>query len=77
MKTKVIVVLILIALVIIVFVQNTQTVTYRLFFWKISVSQIILIPLITLFGFIVGFIMAKLTGRRKKSLVSNDEGISP
>ncbi|UCC40530.1 MAG: LapA family protein [Candidatus Aminicenantes bacterium] len=77
MKTKVIIVLILMALFLIILIQNTQIVTYRLYFWKISISQIILVPLVMLFGFVVGFIVAKLTGRRGESVTPNDEEKSP
>ena len=77
MKPKVIVVLILIALFLIVLIQNTQIVTYRLYFWKISISQIILVPLVALFGFVVGFIVAKLTGKRRRIVALEDERKSP
>jgi uncharacterized integral membrane protein len=45
--------------------QNTDVVTLRLYFWKVSMSQIILIPAVLLIGFAVGFTIAKLTGRPK------------
>jgi uncharacterized integral membrane protein len=69
MKTKAIVISVLIALFVIILIQNTQVITLHLFFWKIGMSQIILIPLTMLIGFVVGYIVAKLTGnqhRRKK-----------
>lgn len=62
-KTKIIIILIVIALLIILFVQNTQVVTYNIFFWKIAVSSVILIPLILVIGFLLGFIVA---GMKKK-----------
>lgn len=67
MKFKIIVVLVLIVLFGIILVQNTQVVTYRLFFWKASISQVILVPLAMFVGFIVGYVTAKLTGRRKRN----------
>lgn len=45
--------------------QNTDVVTLRLYFWNISMPQIILIPVVLLIGFAGGFIVAKLTGRPK------------
>jgi len=45
--------------------QNTDQVTLRLYFWQISMPQIILIPIVLLIGFACGFIAAKLTGRPK------------
>jgi uncharacterized integral membrane protein len=62
MKPKTIVVLVLIGLFLIVLIQNTQVVTLRLLFWKVGMSQIILMPLIMLIGFILGYIVAKVTG---------------
>ena len=68
MKLKLIAALVLSALVIILLVQNKQVVTYRLFFWQISISQIVLVPLILIVGFILGFIVAKLRkGRSAKT----------
>jgi len=66
MRPKFIVVLVLIALLLIILIQNTQVVTLRLFFWKVGMSQIILIPLAMAIGFVVGFIVAKVTGNRDK-----------
>jgi len=69
MKAKTTVVLVLIALFVIILIENTQVVSLRLFFWKISMSQIILTPLTILIGFVIGYIVAKVTGhdnRREK-----------
>ena len=62
MKAMTIVILVLVALFVIILVQNTQVVTLRLLFWKIGMSQIILVPLTMLVGFIIGYIVAKITG---------------
>ena len=67
MKTKTIIILVLIALFVIILIQNTQVVTLRLFFWKLGMSQIILIPLIMAIGFVVGFIVSKVIGNQRKS----------
>ncbi len=67
MKAKTIVVLVLIGLFLIILVQNAQVVTLRLLFWEIGMSQIILLPLTMLIGFILGFLVAKVTrGNRTK-----------
>jgi len=66
MRPKFIVVLILIALFLIILIQNIQPVTLQLFFWKVGVSQIILIPLIMAIGFVVGFVVSKVTGNQRK-----------
>ncbi|UCF85614.1 MAG: LapA family protein [Desulfobacteraceae bacterium] len=66
MKAKTIAPLVLIALFVIILIQNTQVVTLRLFFWKVGMSQIILIPLTMLIGFVVGYIVARVTGGNHK-----------
>ena len=62
MKAKTIVILVLIGLFLIILIQNTQVVTLQLLFWKLGMSQIILVPMILLIGFIVGYLVAKTTG---------------
>ena len=66
MRPKFIAVLVLIALFLIILIQNTQVVTLRLFFWKVGMSQIILIPLTMAIGFVVGFVVSKVTGNQRK-----------
>jgi uncharacterized integral membrane protein len=66
MKTKTIVVLVLVALFVIILIQNTHVVTLRLYFWKVSMSQIILTPLTMLIGFVIGLLVAKVIGDRHK-----------
>ncbi|UCG66160.1 MAG: LapA family protein [Deltaproteobacteria bacterium] len=63
-KPKTIVAFVIIALLLIIFFQNTQVVTFRIFFWKISMSQIILIPLTMIIGLVLGYVIAKATGNR-------------
>jgi uncharacterized integral membrane protein len=66
MKTKIIIVAVLLVLLAILLIQNTQEVIFRMFFWKISMSQMILVPLAVLVGFVFGYFVAKM-GREKKS----------
>ena len=68
MRLKIIVVLVLIGLFVIVLIQNTQVVMLRLFFWKVGMSQIILIPLTMAIGFVVGYIVAKVIPKPRKGL---------
>ena len=65
MTPKIIVFLVLAALFIIILIQNTHLVTLRLFFWKIGMSQIILIPLTMAIGFVVGYAGARVIGSRR------------
>lgn len=66
LKLKIIIPVIVLVLFTLVVLQNSQTVTLSIFFWKVSTSQAILAPLILATGFVVGFIVAKLTGRRRR-----------
>jgi uncharacterized integral membrane protein len=66
MKPKIIACLVLAILLLIVLIQNTQIVTLRLFFWKIGMAQILLILLTMMIGFVVGYIVARVTGNRQE-----------
>jgi len=66
MRPKFIIVLVLITLFLIILIQNIQVVTLQLFFWKVGMSQIILIPLTMAIGFVVGFVVSKVTGNQRK-----------
>jgi uncharacterized integral membrane protein len=68
MKPKIIIFLIIAALFLIFLIQNTQVITLHLYFWEISMSQIILIPLAIFIGFIFGFIVAKVSRKGKKTV---------
>jgi len=59
MKPKMIAVLSAGVLGIIILLQNTQVVTLRFLFWKIEMSGIIFLPLVTLAGFAIGYLMGK------------------
>lgn len=66
MKAKMIVILVALILALIVLVQNTQVVKFRLLFWSAEISQLLLVLLTLALGFILGFLVAKLTGRKKR-----------
>lgn len=63
MKSKTIIILILIALFMIILIQNTQVVEVQIFFWKIAMSRVIMIPLLLIMGFVIGYLVATV---RKK-----------
>jgi uncharacterized integral membrane protein len=65
MKTKILIVAVLLILMAIVLIQNTQEVVFRVYFWKISMSQMILVPLAVLVGFLFGYFVAKTGGGKK------------
>ncbi len=67
MKAKHIIILIIVALFLTILFQNTQEVALRLFFWQQSMSLIILLAALLFLGFIIGYVVAKITGRRQRS----------
>ena len=66
MKAKTVILIALAGLLIVLFVQNTKVVEYRLFFWKISMSQVILVPFVYFLGFFAGYWLAHFGRRRNR-----------
>ena len=64
MKSKLILIAVLFVLIAVIFLQNPGEVIYRIYFWRISLSQMILLPLTLLAGFFLGFSVATLRRRR-------------
>jgi uncharacterized integral membrane protein len=67
MKAKVIVFMILIVLFTFFVSQNTEIVEINAFFWKFQMSKIVLISLTGLVGLILGFILASIFNKQKKT----------
>lgn len=61
-KLKLSIVAILSILFVILLLQNTEVVSLKLFFWEISMSRILFFPVLLLTGFVIGFVVAKITG---------------
>jgi uncharacterized integral membrane protein len=59
MKPKFIIILILALLAVIFVIQNSDMVTIKLFFWSISMNQIIMILGLLLVGFLIGFLVTR------------------
>ena len=68
-KPKTSVMLVVLTLFLVILIQNTSAVTLRLLFWRIEAPQIILIPITMLIGFVIGYAVAKQTGRDKSKIV--------
>ena len=66
MKTKTIILLVAVGLFVILLVQNSGAVRYRLFFWEINISQVILVPFIFFLGFLAGYWRAHFGRRRDR-----------
>jgi uncharacterized integral membrane protein len=65
MKPKIVALIVLIVLIVILMFQNTQEVVFRIFLWRISMSQLILVPLAALVGFFVGYALGRIDRKRK------------
>jgi len=59
MKAKTWAVIILLFLCAVLLVQNMEVVSFKVFFWQISMSRIIAFPLLVLMGIIIGFTLGK------------------
>ncbi|UCG30422.1 MAG: DUF1049 domain-containing protein [candidate division WOR-3 bacterium] len=68
MKVKSIIIVILAIIALILIVQNTEVVPIQLLFWRLLMSRIILILLMLVIGFAIGFILAKVTGKKAPSV---------
>jgi uncharacterized integral membrane protein len=74
MKAKTWTIIILLSLCVVLLLQNMEVVSFKVFFWDITMSGIIAFPLLVLMGMIIGFTLGKLTGkahREKKSKNTN------
>ena len=67
MKPKMIVVLVLIFLAVIFIVQNTEIVPVHVYFWKISMSRIIMMSFLLLSGFVLGLLVTSPIFRRQNA----------
>ncbi len=65
MKPKAIVILVLVILFLIILIQNTHETVLRILFWSISMPQIILIAVVLVGGFILGY-LASLLARKNR-----------
>jgi uncharacterized integral membrane protein len=70
MKAKWIALLVVVVLALIILVQNTHVVAFRLLFWAVEMSLVVLVLLMLVIGFVLGFIVAKLMGRKKHQPVT-------
>ena len=59
MKSKDLLLVSLIIVFLIILTQNAQVVTFRFLFWKLSMSQIILVVLSGLIGVLIGYNIAR------------------
>ena len=66
MSFKGVIILVLVVLCLVVFFQNTEVVTFRLFFWELSMSRIILLLFTLIAGIVIGYVIATLRGGKRR-----------
>ena len=65
MNLKGVIILVLVVLCLVVFFQNTEVVAFKLFFWELSMSRIVMLLFTLIVGIIIGYVIATL--RRGRS----------
>ena len=65
MKPKQIIILIISALLLVILLQNTQVINFNILFWTISMSQIVLMVLVMILSFALGYFTHHMVQRRK------------
>ena len=53
-------------LLVILMIQNAQPITFRFLNWTYVVSQLLLVVIVLVLGFLAGFVTAKMTGSSKE-----------
>jgi uncharacterized integral membrane protein len=64
MSFKFISIILLSVAITVIFMQNTEEVTFNLFWAQIAISKLLIMLIATLFGFIIGLIIARLGGKK-------------
>ncbi len=60
MEGKLVLIIVLIALALIIMFQNKEAVNFQVLFWSIGISKILMILMILIVGFAIGYITAKM-----------------
>lgn len=76
MKPKRIFLAIIAILLIIILVQNTRVINIHILFWTISMSQIILLFIVSLIAFLIGYFAHLLFSKKQRQNNSSNREIS-
>ena len=57
MSVKGVVILVLVVLCLVVFFQNTEVVTFKIFFWELTMSRIVLLLITLIVGIVIGYVL--------------------
>lgn len=68
-------ILVLALILVIVILQNNQTITLKFLFWGFSMSQILLLLLTALVGFVIGLLVYSIIERRGRREQSKRGGM--
>lgn len=63
---KTIITIVLLALVVLFAVQNAAVVDVRFLFWDFPMPRVFLVALLLGVGFVIGFLAARVSGRRRR-----------
>ncbi len=66
MNLKGVIILVLVVLCLIVFFQNTEVVTFKLFFWDLSMSRIVLLLITLIVGIVIGYVLTTVLHTKTK-----------
>lgn len=72
MSFKTIVIIVLAVLITVIFMQNTDQVMFTLLWKEIYVSKLIMMLIVTIFGFIIGVIVARPKRNKKEVIMENN-----
>jgi len=64
-RPKIIAIIVISILALIILLQNLHTVTFSMFFWTVEVSQLLLVLLMLIIGYVLGYLTAKLGGKKE------------
>ena len=64
-QIKNVVLIVLGVLIVILMIQNSRPIEFCFLSWKYKVSQLLLVVIVLVLGFLAGFITAKVSGRPK------------
>ncbi len=64
MKTRPVILSVLIVLAIILMIQNKASVSIQLLFWSVNMPRVLLIVIILLIGFAIGYVAATMVAKK-------------
>jgi uncharacterized integral membrane protein len=72
MSFKTIIIIVLAVLITVIFMQNTDQVMFTLLWKEIYVSKLIMMLIVTVFGFIIGVIVARPRRKKKEVVIESN-----